>query len=251
MTPAAPAPAVAAATSVAALVDALVTADPGRPRVTWYGPGGERVELSSRVLANWVAKTGNLLVEECGVEPGDVVRVDLPMHWRAVACALGAWAVGASVQAPGAGPAAADGQPAGARPAALVTDRPASAPTSAPSSAPTGVPVVAVALPALARGLPAGTTGWDVDYAAEVAGFADVLLSAEPDADDTLTRARAEASAAGWPPGARVLVGPAAWQGPRTALAALAVDGSVVLVGDDRADVDALARTEQVDVRAG
>ena len=46
----------------------LLTSDPARPRVTYYddteGPTrGERVELSARVLANWVAKASSLLVE--------------------------------------------------------------------------------------------------------------------------------------------------------------------------------------------
>ena len=42
---------------------AQLTAEPGRPRLTWYAPA-ERVELSGHVLDNWVTKTANLLVEE-------------------------------------------------------------------------------------------------------------------------------------------------------------------------------------------
>ena len=35
----------------------------GAPALTWYGPDGERVELSQRVLANWVTKAMNLLTD--------------------------------------------------------------------------------------------------------------------------------------------------------------------------------------------
>ncbi len=49
--------------TVPAVLAAATASDPGRPRLTWYGADGERVELSARVLENWVAKTANLLVE--------------------------------------------------------------------------------------------------------------------------------------------------------------------------------------------
>ena len=54
------------------------------PRLTWYGPDSERVELSGRVLENWVAKTANYLVDELDAEPGSAVAVDLPVHWRSL-----------------------------------------------------------------------------------------------------------------------------------------------------------------------
>ena len=65
----------------------LVAADPGRPRVTVYDDTdsptrGERIELSARVLANWVAKAANLLRDDLDAGPGSVVRLDLPPHWR-------------------------------------------------------------------------------------------------------------------------------------------------------------------------
>ncbi|OMH23914.1 hypothetical protein BKD30_10595 [Tersicoccus phoenicis] len=65
------------------------------PRLIWYGPEGERVELSGAVLLNWAAKTANLLVEECDVEPGTAIRLALPVHWRTMALALGGWQAGA------------------------------------------------------------------------------------------------------------------------------------------------------------
>ncbi|GGC92681.1 hypothetical protein GCM10011512_19700 [Tersicoccus solisilvae] len=78
----------------AELERSLAAAGPA-PRLIWYGPAGERIELSGAVLLNWSAKTANLLVEECDVEPGVPVRLALPVHWRTLAIALGAWQAGA------------------------------------------------------------------------------------------------------------------------------------------------------------
>ena len=87
------------------LLRRLVASDPGRPRVTVYDDTdsptrGERVELSARVLANWVAKAANLLQEDLDVTPGSVVRLDLPPHWRTLYWALAVWSVGACVELP-------------------------------------------------------------------------------------------------------------------------------------------------------
>ena len=43
-------------TTIRDLVLALAATEPTRPRLTWYGTAGERVELSSRVLTNTVVK---------------------------------------------------------------------------------------------------------------------------------------------------------------------------------------------------
>ena len=58
------------------LLFALQRADASRPRITCYddtdGPSrGERIELSARVLSNWVAKAANALQEEFDVELPD------------------------------------------------------------------------------------------------------------------------------------------------------------------------------------
>src|SRR5659263_624948 len=79
---------------------AQLTAEPGRPRLTWYAPA-ERVELSGHVLDNWVTKTANLLVEEYDAGPGTRVLLDLPVHWRSVVWAFAVWRVGACVLVPG------------------------------------------------------------------------------------------------------------------------------------------------------
>lgn len=136
---------------------ARLTADPGRPRLTWYGDDGERVELSGHVLDNWVTKTANLLVEEYQAGPLTRVLVDLPVHWRSVVWAMATWRVGACVAVPPAG-----------RPDLVVTHEPA-------RHADAGGDVVAVALPALARHfdgeLPAGA----VDATSAVMTYGDLL----------------------------------------------------------------------------
>jgi acyl-CoA synthetase (AMP-forming)/AMP-acid ligase II len=72
--------------------------DPARPAVTFYDDAtGERVELSTATLDNWVAKTGNLLVDTLGLAPGEHVAVDLPVHWLTAAVLLAAWSAGADV----------------------------------------------------------------------------------------------------------------------------------------------------------
>ncbi len=68
-----------------------------RPLVTWYGAEpGERVELSWKTFANWVAKTANLLVEELGVQPGDRVATLLPAHWQEPVVLVACWLAGAT-----------------------------------------------------------------------------------------------------------------------------------------------------------
>ncbi|HEX5331032.1 MAG TPA: TIGR03089 family protein [Cellulomonas sp.] len=133
--------------------------EPGRPRLTWYGDGSERIELSGAVLENWVSKTANLLVEEFDAGPGVRVLVDLPPHWRTVVWAFAAWRVGACVVL--------RSDPSSSDVDVVVTDRPEQFDRSAP--------VVAVALPALARtfgtGLPAGA----IDAAAAVMTYGDVI----------------------------------------------------------------------------
>lgn len=198
----------------------LLQRDPGRPRVTWYGEDGERVELSGAVLANWVAKSTNLLVDEADAGPGVRVALDLPAHWRALVWALAAWRCGAGVVLDGSG---AD---------VVVTHRPERAGEVAP-----GALVVAVALPALARQFGPGLPPDAVDGAA-VLSHPDVVVWAPPVdpaapalvADGaTVPHARLLADQA--PAGQRVALVAEDLPGLlRAALAAWAADGSVVLV---------------------
>ena len=54
----------------AAILDPMLRADPVGPRITYYDDAtGERIELSAVTLANWAAKTGNLLRDELGGGP--------------------------------------------------------------------------------------------------------------------------------------------------------------------------------------
>ena len=73
--------------------------DGAAPLVTYYDDStGERVELSATTFDNWVAKTANLMRDELMVEDGDVVQVDLPLHWQALVWVQAAWTAGAVVE---------------------------------------------------------------------------------------------------------------------------------------------------------
>ena len=65
------------------------------PALIWYSVNGERIELSGRVLMNWVDKSANLLVEECELEPGEDFDLQAPLHWRTIVLGLAALRVGA------------------------------------------------------------------------------------------------------------------------------------------------------------
>ncbi len=91
-------PTLARVTSTTEHLTRALSTDPSGPRLTFYDDlTGERVELSTTTLANWVAKTTNLLVLECGVGPGSHVALHLPRHWTTAIWALAGDAVGAHV----------------------------------------------------------------------------------------------------------------------------------------------------------
>ncbi|OMC09819.1 TIGR03089 family protein [Mycolicibacter heraklionensis] len=76
----------------------MMRADPVGPRITYYDDASaERIELSAATLANWAAKTGNLLRDELGGGAGSRVAVLLPAHWQTAAVLFGAWWIGAEV----------------------------------------------------------------------------------------------------------------------------------------------------------
>ncbi|HEX2075358.1 MAG TPA: TIGR03089 family protein [Geodermatophilus sp.] len=86
------------AATPADLLAAALRRDAAAPLVTFYDDAtGERVELSGATLANWVAKTANLLQEEFDVGPGSTVAVALPVHWQTAAVLLAVWSCGATV----------------------------------------------------------------------------------------------------------------------------------------------------------
>ena len=167
--------------TVPQLLQALRTLNPTAPRLTWYGPDSERVELSGRVLDNWVAKTANFLVDALDAEPGTVVAVDVPVHWRSLVWLLATWAVGATAVAGSGGVGCAD---------IVATTDPAAAATSIAAARAAGTGgnpfLVAVALPALSMRwmgvLPEGA----VDYSGEVRAHADEFFADDvPAADAT------------------------------------------------------------------
>jgi uncharacterized protein (TIGR03089 family) len=85
-------------TDPAGLLAAALRRDPAGPLVTHYDDAtGERVELSATTLANWVAKTANLLQDEFDVGTGSTVALALPVHWQTAAVLLGVWSCGAAV----------------------------------------------------------------------------------------------------------------------------------------------------------
>ncbi len=88
-----------------AILEPMLRADPVGPRITYYDDAsGERTELSAATLANWAAKTGNLLRDELGAGPGSRVAILLPAHWQTAAVLFGVWWIGAEAVL-GTGPA--------------------------------------------------------------------------------------------------------------------------------------------------
>jgi uncharacterized protein (TIGR03089 family) len=89
-----------------AILDPMLRADPVGPRITYYDDAtGERIELSAVTLANWAAKTGNLLRDELGAGPASRVAILLPAHWQTAAVLFGVWWIGAEAVLEAAGPA--------------------------------------------------------------------------------------------------------------------------------------------------
>lgn len=89
-------------TLTGALLDPILAAEPMGPRITYYDDAsGERIELSAVTLANWAAKTANLLRDELGAGPASRVAVLLPAHWQTAAVLFGIWWAGSEVVLPG------------------------------------------------------------------------------------------------------------------------------------------------------
>ncbi|WP_227996364.1 TIGR03089 family protein [Nocardia australiensis] len=80
------------------VLDPILEREPAGPRVTYYDDAtGARIELSGLTLANWAAKTANLIRDEFGLSPGARVAVLLPAHWQTAAVLLGCWWAGTEV----------------------------------------------------------------------------------------------------------------------------------------------------------
>ncbi|MEO6999350.1 MAG: TIGR03089 family protein [Terracoccus sp.] len=209
------------------LLAAMLADDPGRPRLTWYDdePGpttGERIELSAKVLGNWVNKAGNLLQDDLSAGPGTTVGLDLPPHWRACYWALATWAVGATVVI--------DDDTLEAD--VLVTADPRHAAAHAGDT-------VLVALPALARSHPdADEAAGAVDEARELSTHGDQFFAlADPEAADLALSGSGHDTAyeslvtmeEGWGDAPRVALNGPLGTVLRQALSAWAARGSIVL----------------------
>jgi uncharacterized protein (TIGR03089 family) len=143
------------------LSDRLAT-DPGGPLITFYDDAtGERVELSTATLDNWIAKTANLLIDGLGLGPGDTAAVDLPLHWQAAVAVLACASAGLEVI---------DAE----------DERPAVAFWAEGSGEPPDADdIVGLSLRPLAGPLTASYPGV-TDYAREVAGFGDRFAAQQP-----------------------------------------------------------------------
>jgi uncharacterized protein (TIGR03089 family) len=208
----------------AEVLAAMLRSDPARPRVTFYedttGPTqGERIELSAKVLANWVNKAANALQDEWDIAPGSCVRLTLPPHWRSLYWALAVWSVGATVVL--------DDAPADL----VVTDDVGVAAAST-------VPAVLVTLAALARGASAPVPPGAMDEARELATYADQFSPWDEATPSDIAMREAGTDAAyedvvpqrDWARGVRVHTSePALGAFLTTTLAAWAADGSIVL----------------------
>ncbi|MFC5006841.1 TIGR03089 family protein [Dactylosporangium cerinum] len=240
--------------TVPSLFAANVGRDPSLPLLTFYDDAtGERIELSGATLANWVAKTANLLVDGCGLGPGDTAGVWLPPHWQTSAVLLGLWSAGVTV--------------AYGEPTAAGTDIEFASLRAVEAGVPTGpadrfvLGLAPMGLPL--REVPAGWADYVIsarqhgDYfpGAAVAADTGALLKTDGSLDShatVLERAQTRAAELGIT-GGRVLIDADAYPYPLDwLLAPLSVGASVVLsVNTDLSKLPARAGSEQVGVTVG
>lgn len=237
-------------TTFTAVLRDLLARDAGRPLVTFYDDAtGERVELSVTTYANWVAKAAGLLVEECDLERGQTLRVDLPTHWLGPVFLGAAWTIGLVVTD------ADDPDAVVCGPGTLASwaERADDLPVLACSLLPLGV--------RFPDGVPAGVH----DVGAEIWGQPDAFTAWDPPGDDDAatdlhtqtelfdaTRATA-AVGIDLTDGGRLLTtaNPASPPGTAAFTEPLVRRGSVVLVaGAGPARLDALSVEERVTARA-
>lgn len=200
---------------------AILGERPDRPLITFYDDAtGERAELSAATLANWVAKTANLLLDGLAVTPGETVAaVRLPPHWQTAAVLLGCWAAGLTVDPRGEDPATVAFIAAPADPLPDAED------VFALALAPFGMP--------FREGPPPGTQ----DFTIEVRSYGDRLppIATAPDqvalTDGTRHRDLvADGHRRGVPPGSRVLIDADAHPDAMTWLVAPVVTGASVVL---------------------
>ena len=236
------------------LLAAALVRDRAGPLLTFYDDAsGDRTELSAATLANWVAKTANLLRDDLGVTDGDRIAVLLPAHWQTAAVLLAAWSVGVPVTT----------DPAGAAAAFVDVERVAAA-LAGPADE-----VFALALAPLGRGFGGSPPELTRDYVDETLGQGD-RFSGPPVGDrqpalvadgsvvtagDLVEVALRRADELGLLPGDRLLSA-AGWAGPADwvdgLLAPLAAGATVVLCAHpDLAALAGRAAAERVTATLG
>jgi uncharacterized protein (TIGR03089 family) len=236
-----------ATTLSGAILDPMLRADPVGPRITYYDDAtGERIELSAVTLANWAAKTGNLLRDEMGAGPASRIAILLPAHWQTAAVLFGVWWIGAEAVL-------------GADPADLAlctADRLDEADAALSDTAPGGE-VAVLSLDPFGRpaaDLPIGVT----DYATAVRVHGDQIVpEARPgpaldgkSVEEILADCESSAAARGLTSGDRVL-STASWTRPGELvdglLSIMAVGASLVQVANpDPSVLDRRIETEKV-----
>lgn len=224
----------------------LLAAEPGRPFITFYDEAtGERSELSTKSLANWVAKTHHLLGDELGLGAGGTALVALPAHWISVPAVLGCLTAGLALTASDSRADVAFVGPAGLPAAAGIPDVYAVAPESAAVGFRGEPPAGAQDYVAAVRPQEDKWPGVRFGAGADDPGLVDLSRA------ELAARASDRAAELGLSRGARVLTtrdwdGPAAWLD--TLFAPLAVGGSLVYVRNcaDPAVLDRRAAQERV-----
>lgn len=204
---------------------------PGDPRITYYGPAGERIEVSGHVLRQWVAKVANLLAEEADVAEGDQVWVVAPAHWLTAVVSGAAWALGAQVCCEA-------GSFSGG---VVVTDAVPGVELAGADS------VLAMTLVPLARAMPPQEPSWwDVDVVAGAMSCAD-----DPLYDAPSTPLAPVCGEVGLGPGRWLVTAPGRWSDEVAQMwwATLAAGGSLVVVQPGQ-DAAAVAVQERATVAA-
>jgi uncharacterized protein (TIGR03089 family) len=156
------------------LLTGVLRRDAAGPLVTQYDDAtGERVELSGTTLANWVAKTANLLQDEFDVGPGSTVALALPVHWQTAAVLLAVWSCGAAVLDTAAED---EGRLAGVDVVLAAQDRLAALEEELADDGPE---LLGLSLHPLGLGM-AGYLGQARDFALEVRGHGDSFTPSQP-----------------------------------------------------------------------
>ncbi|MDN5761071.1 MAG: TIGR03089 family protein [Microlunatus sp.] len=218
----------------------------GEPLITYYDLAtGERTELSAITVTNWVDKTCHLLTDEYGLDPGEVVLLDLarthPGHWVTAIWQLACWRTGSVV-------AVEDLEEV-----QLVVTGPVFEQGLAIAGA-AGADLLACSLHPLALPFPGTLPNGVADYGLEVPGQPDQYAATPVPAEQLAWRSaeglltQADLAALPGSVGRRLLRPSTPLATVRDGLLAAVIgDGSVVVVvGDDDAGIERVRVTENV-----